>query len=248
MREGFIFYRSFYEAIKDLPRDVQGEVYTAIMEYSLNGITTENLKPIARSVFTLMKPQIDANNIKRNNGLKGGRPSLDNNQEVTEKEPNNNLNVTEPEPKEERRKKNVEGRKKKDNPPLPPLKKGGSLDLSFISDDLKELFQDWLSYKKEKKQTYKSQKSIKTCYNHLLRLSNNNSETAKNIVECSMANNWSGLFELPKNYKTASNANSSVCNSAAQEDKMPNFDDFLGDVKAYQMAMYEYKKRQNKQQ
>lgn len=35
-------------AIKDLPRDVQGEIYTAIMEYSLYGKETENLKPIAR--------------------------------------------------------------------------------------------------------------------------------------------------------------------------------------------------------
>ena len=63
MRDSFIFYKSFYEAIKDLPRDIQGEVYTAIMEYSLYGITTENLKPVARSIFTLIKPQIDQQGI-----------------------------------------------------------------------------------------------------------------------------------------------------------------------------------------
>lgn len=74
MRESFVFYRSFYDAIKDLPRDVQGEIYTAIMEYSLYGKETENLKPIARSVFTLMKPQIDVNNKRFENGKKGGRP------------------------------------------------------------------------------------------------------------------------------------------------------------------------------
>ena len=51
MRDSFVFYRSFYDAIKDLPRDVQGEIYTAIMEYSLYGKETENLKPIARSGF-----------------------------------------------------------------------------------------------------------------------------------------------------------------------------------------------------
>ncbi len=76
-RKSFIFYRSFYEAIKDLPRDIQGEVYTAIMEYGLNGITTENLKPVARSIFTLIKPQLDANEAKRSNGSKGGKKATE---------------------------------------------------------------------------------------------------------------------------------------------------------------------------
>ena len=74
MRESFVFYRSFYEAIKDLPRDVQGEIYTAIMEYGLYGNETEQLKPIARSVFTLIKPVIDSNYVRYENGKTGGAP------------------------------------------------------------------------------------------------------------------------------------------------------------------------------
>lgn len=96
MRDSFIFYRSFYDAIKELPRDVQGEIYTAIMEYSLYGKETENLKPIARSIFTLMKPQIDVNNRRFENGKKGGRPK--GKQEETKEEPNNNQNETKEEP------------------------------------------------------------------------------------------------------------------------------------------------------
>ncbi|MBD9092290.1 MAG: hypothetical protein EGQ20_07160 [Bacteroides oleiciplenus] len=102
MRESFVFYRSFYDAIKDLPRDVQGEIYTAIMEYSLYGKETENLKPIARSVFTLMKPQIDVNNKRFENGKKGGRPKSENepkgNQNETKEKPKNNQNETKCEP------------------------------------------------------------------------------------------------------------------------------------------------------
>ena len=98
MRDSFVFYRSFYDAIKDLPRDVQGEIYTAIMEYSLYGKETENLKPIARSVFILMKPQIDVNNKRFENGKKGGRPKSEeqsnNNQEETKEKPSNNQNET----------------------------------------------------------------------------------------------------------------------------------------------------------
>lgn len=45
MRDSFVFYRSFYDAIKDLPRDVQGEIYTAIMEYSLYGIIRKSKFP-----------------------------------------------------------------------------------------------------------------------------------------------------------------------------------------------------------
>lgn len=58
-RDSFIFYRSFYEAIKELPRDIQGEVLTTIMEYGLEGVTTDNLKPVARAIFTLIKPILD---------------------------------------------------------------------------------------------------------------------------------------------------------------------------------------------
>lgn len=74
MRDSFVFYRSFYEAIRDLPRDVQGEIYTAIMEYGLYGKETEQLKPIARSMFTLMKPLLDANIARHENAKKGGAP------------------------------------------------------------------------------------------------------------------------------------------------------------------------------
>ena len=102
MRESFVFYRSFYDAIKDLPRDVQGEIYTAIMEYSLYGKETENLKPIARSVFTLMKPQIDVNNKRFENGKRGGRPKSEDkpkgNQNETKEKSKNNQNETKDEP------------------------------------------------------------------------------------------------------------------------------------------------------
>ena len=118
MRDSFVFYRSFYDAIKDLPRDVQGEIYTAIMEYSLYGKETENLKPIARSVFTLMKPQTDVNNKRFENGKKGGRPKSgnepDGNQEETKEKPSNNQSETKSKPNVN---DNVNANENKDNTP-----------------------------------------------------------------------------------------------------------------------------------
>lgn len=82
-RDSFIFYASFWDAIKELPRDVQGEVLTAVIEYGLYGETTEQLKPVARAIVTLIKPQIDANNKRYENGVmgaehgkKGGNPNF----------------------------------------------------------------------------------------------------------------------------------------------------------------------------
>ena len=97
-RESFVFYRSFYEGIKELPRDIQGEVLTAIMEYGLNGVTTENQKQITKAMFALIKPQLDANNQRFENGKKGGRPKANLNRTETEIKPKQNRNKTKLEP------------------------------------------------------------------------------------------------------------------------------------------------------
>lgn len=73
-RDSFIFYKSFYEAIRDLSKDIQLEVLTAIIEYGLYGRLPENLKPFAKSMFTLIKPNIDVNASRFENGKRGGRP------------------------------------------------------------------------------------------------------------------------------------------------------------------------------
>lgn len=105
MRDSFVFYKSWGEAIRHLPREVQGEVLTAIIEYGLYGETTGQLKPIAKAIMTLVKPQIDSNRNRYENGIKGGRtrkgaapedatPA----DETTEEEPNGNQTVTKAEP------------------------------------------------------------------------------------------------------------------------------------------------------
>ncbi len=202
MRESIIFYRSFYEAIKDLKTDIQGEIYTAIMEYGLYGKETENLGPIARSIFTLVKPQIDKNIKRYENGCRGGRP----NQDKTKREPNNNQNKTEQEPKE---KDNVN-----DNNNIPPIippegKKEGvgeeknkrkrarpPIDTGFIEAPFREVMDKWLEYKRARGQTYKSETSIKTCYKKLLEMSGGDPVKAEAIVENSIANNYAGIFPL----------------------------------------------------
>lgn len=102
MRDSFIFYRSFYEAIKELPVENQLNVYSALFEYGLNHEEIE-LTGIEKAIFSLIKPQLDANQNKYENGCKGGRPKKENqtktkskpkeNQAETKQEPNVNDNV-----------------------------------------------------------------------------------------------------------------------------------------------------------
>lgn len=63
----------------------------------------------------------------------------------------------------------------------------------------KEALEMWLAYKKEKRQTYKP-RGLEALKKKLLQLSNGNPEYAKEIVEYSMGNNYTGLFSPKINY------------------------------------------------
>ena len=66
-RDSFIFYRSFYEAIKEVPEDAQLQIYKAISIYALEQEEIE-LTGISKAIFSLVKPQLDANYKKYENG------------------------------------------------------------------------------------------------------------------------------------------------------------------------------------
>lgn len=79
-----------------------------------------------------------------------------------------------------------------------PKRKSFSPDLSFIdNDDWRRLYQEWVS---NKKSPFKKQVGVHKGYTELLNLSNENIETAQKIIDKSLANNWSGLFELKNNF------------------------------------------------
>ena len=71
-RDSFVFYRSFFEAIKGLPKEDQCLMFGAIADYSLDQIEP-NLTGINKVVWTLIKPQLDANTKRFINGEKGGK-------------------------------------------------------------------------------------------------------------------------------------------------------------------------------
>lgn len=107
MRDSFIFYRSFYEATKILPDKKRLKIYEMIIELGLNNHKIEEKDELIKSLFTLIEPQITANNDRYNNGKKGGAPKGNQNAKKTtqkttkttigyfEKQPNNNVNENE---------------------------------------------------------------------------------------------------------------------------------------------------------
>lgn len=68
-------------------------------------------------------------------------------------------------------------------------------DLSFVDGKYMSTFTEWLEYKSERKEKYKTESSLKACYNRLLKLSGDNPQIAAEIVQQSIANNYAGLFE-----------------------------------------------------
>jgi hypothetical protein len=77
-----------------------------------------------------------------------------------------------------------------------------SFDFSFVEVDYSETFYNWIDYKKERKQSYKTQKSLEACYQNLKLLSEFNPITAKQIVLNSISNNWLGLFKIKTDKQT----------------------------------------------
>ena len=70
-------------------------MFDALCNYALNDVEPE-LTGAPSAMFKLLKPQVDANNRRYENGKKGGRPKQ--NQTETKPKPNNNQNRTKVKP------------------------------------------------------------------------------------------------------------------------------------------------------
>jgi len=68
-------------------------------------------------------------------------------------------------------------------------------ELNFSENYLTSV-QEWIEYKKARRESYKTDKSLEAFIKKLAKLSDNCPEKAALIVEQSIANNWAGIFEL----------------------------------------------------
>ncbi len=97
-RDSFIFYRSFYEAIKPLQESDKAKIFDAICEFSLDNKDV-NLEGVTLGFFTLIKPQLEANRKRFESGSKakrkqtGSKPEANQKQSASKPEANKNVNV-----------------------------------------------------------------------------------------------------------------------------------------------------------
>lgn len=112
MRETAVFYKSFFDAIETQPVEIQAEIYHMAFNYAFNGVepNSEECSSVALALFMLMRPQVDANNKKYENGKKGGRTKAEpsENQTETKVEPKPNQTETKQKPNAKKTEPNVE--------------------------------------------------------------------------------------------------------------------------------------------
>lgn len=102
-KNSFVFYRSFYAAISKVKdKETKANIYDAICELGLNDNTVELDDSVGQIIMDLIRPQLQANNKKYEDGKKGGRPPKETTGSKSKKttgysrkKPNENVNVNE---------------------------------------------------------------------------------------------------------------------------------------------------------
>jgi len=190
MRDSFIFYKSFYESVKELKTTEQIKIYNAIFKFQFENEEVE-LKGVSKSVFNLIKPLLDANNQRYLNGKKGGAPK--NNQNAKKKQPENNQELTEKQPKNKVMNNvlcimNNENINKKEN--------NKKKKKYFENEELNNLFLEFLELRKKIK-AVNSERAINML---IKKLSNYDDDIKKRMIERSILNSWKDVYEI-KQYK-----------------------------------------------
>jgi len=95
-RDSFIFYRSFFSATKHLNQVEKAQLFEAICSYALDG-KLSLLEGTPQGMFELIKPQLDANRKRFENGCKKkqkiSKTEAKNKQTISKDEANVNVNV-----------------------------------------------------------------------------------------------------------------------------------------------------------
>ena len=98
-REGFIFYRTFYEALASMKPMARLHLYDVIMRYAFYGEEPTDLKGEQERIFIIIRPQLNANERKRQKKYKEKATKKNNDEELnefftkTEDEENGNLQI-----------------------------------------------------------------------------------------------------------------------------------------------------------
>ncbi len=185
-----VIYRSFFEAVKELDKETQSDIYNAIFDYGLNRNEVE-LKGVAKTIFTLIKPKVNKKISKAEANNKQSRSKTE-----AKDKPMYNVDVN-----EECISGDVECVLNNENDNVNVIfnkKSLSKIDLNFEDFGFFEpLIKRWLDYKKSQhNEKYKSQDTLNTFVKKLIELSNGQFEIAEKIIDTSIASGYKGIFAL----------------------------------------------------
>ena len=140
-REGFMFFRSYYEGAKELDDEQRLAFYDALIEYALND-TEPTISGVPKSCFAFVKPVLDRSKARAEAGRKGGKSK----REANSKQNGSNSKQPGSKPeaiKDKGRDKGLGKDKQEDeedNPPYPPSGDdvGQPPDLPGVDPDFSE--------------------------------------------------------------------------------------------------------------
>ena len=97
--------------------------------------------------------------------------------------------------------------------------------------------EEWLEYKRQKRQTYKNDKSIAQCYKKLFKMSGGDPVEAMEIIHEAMANNWAGFFPLKdKRSNNSNHGNNNGQGIDAQQARREQYERSIKEYVARQLA------------
>lgn len=184
-RNQFTFYRSYRDALRELPPKEFKAAVMAICDYALDE-TDPSLSGIPNSVFILIRPTLDSGRIKALNRA---------NKNASKQEQSKNKRGTKQEqkPKEEEGEKEgeIEVEKERENdssiPPTP-------LSSTGFSPALQSALESWLRYKAEKHQSYKPE-GLKALIGEIRNNAARYGEGAViGLIGKCMSSNWQGII------------------------------------------------------
>ena len=246
-REQFTFKRSFWEAMKALPKKDQLPFITAILAY----VFEEESKPLSGAPyasFLLVKPVLDKASKRAANGKQGGSKAKANAKQIESK---TEANTKQTQSKKASNWKQKEGKREANarqtestpsplvppsssppdppisNPPISPLPQPPKAPPAGgwgFGEELDAAFSDWLIYKQEKRQGYKPTGlgSLKT---HVRKKAEQYGEAAVAalIREC-MAANWQGIIWDRLEKAPVAYMPGKECRQDASDAELPGFD------------------------
>lgn len=212
MRNNMIFFASYYEAIKELPEDKQGQVYKAIIDYAFEGVEP-NLTGLAKSVFILIKPYIDSSRKKQESGSKGGKSSKKTSEDISEIESETpSKDISEQQSKissnqiiknEEEYEDEFEISKKEINKEKNTILSDSELisliESEFADKDVCQKFKDYALMRKGmgKNKAIRTKATFTSCVEKLRKFAYNKKE-ALGVLDNSISNCYQGLFDIYK--------------------------------------------------